>query len=58
MIEKAKNEFVADGRTQTSVSELKTKEREEEIARMLAGSEITKLTLEHAKELLQLARRT
>ena len=49
---------VIDGRTQTSVSELKTKEREEEIARMLAGSEITKLTLEHAKELLQLARRT
>ena len=40
---------VIDGRTQTSVSELKTKEREEEIARMLAGSEITKLTLEHAK---------
>ncbi|OTN95983.1 DNA repair protein RecN [Enterococcus faecium] len=49
---------VIDGRTQTSVSELKTKEREEEIARMLAGSEITKLTLEHAKELLQLAKRT
>ena len=45
---------VIDGRTQTSVSELKTKEREEEIARMLAGSEITKLTLEHAKELLKL----
>ncbi|KXS07662.1 DNA repair protein RecN [Enterococcus faecium] len=49
---------VIDGRTQTSVSELKTKEREEEIARMLAGSEITKLTLEHAKELLKLAKRT
>ncbi len=47
---------VIDGRTQTSVSELKTKEREEEIARMLAGSEITKLTLEHAKELLKLAK--
>ena len=49
---------VIDGRTQTSISELKTKEREEEIARMLAGSEITKLTLEHAKELLKLAKRT
>lgn len=46
---------VIDGRTQTSVTELQPTQRETEIARMLAGSEITPLTVEHAKELLRLA---
>ncbi|AZP92363.1 DNA repair protein RecN [Enterococcus mundtii] len=48
---------VVGGRTQTSVSELAAAERENEIARMLAGSEITPLTIEHAKELLRLAKK-
>lgn len=47
---------VIKGRTQTSVAELAPTQREEEIARMLAGSEITPLTIEHAKELLRLAK--
>lgn len=46
---------IIDGRTQTSVTELQPTQRETEIARMLAGSEITPLTVEHAKELLRLA---
>ena len=48
---------VVGGRTQTSVAELAAAERENEIARMLAGSEITPLTIEHAKELLRLAKK-
>lgn len=48
---------VVGGRTQTSVAELAATERENEIARMLAGSEITPLTIEHAKELLRLAKK-
>ncbi|WP_165003103.1 MULTISPECIES: DNA repair protein RecN [unclassified Enterococcus] len=48
---------VIEGRTRTSVQELKPNQREKEIARMLAGSEITQLTVEHAKELLRLAKR-
>lgn len=47
---------VVKGRTRTSVAELGPVQREEEIARMLAGSEITPLTMEHAKELLRLAK--
>lgn len=42
-------EIVA-GRTETSVRILSEKERVNEIARMLAGSEITKLTIEHAQD--------
>ncbi|MGC6767216.1 DNA repair protein RecN [Enterococcus sp. LJL128] len=48
---------IADDRTETNVRMLTGKERVDEIARMLAGSEITPLTVEHAKELLQLAER-
>ena len=44
------------GRTETSVRILSEKERVNEIARMLAGSEITKLTIEHAQELLAMAK--
>lgn len=49
-------EIVA-GRTETSVRVLSEKERVNEIARMLAGSEITKLTIEHAQELLAMAKK-
>lgn len=48
---------VVAGRTVTKVEELTEKARTEEIARMLAGTEITDLTVEHAKELLQLAKK-
>ena len=49
-------EIVA-GRTETSVRILSEKERVNEIARRLAGSEITKLTIEHAQELLAMAKK-
>lgn len=49
-----KKEIVAD-RTKTSVEILSLEQRIQEIARMLAGTQITPLTVEHAKELLQLA---
>lgn len=48
---------VSDGRTTTKVEELSEGERTKEIARMLAGTEITELTVQHAKELLQLAKK-
>lgn len=40
------------GRTATSVAELAGEARVEEIARMLAGREVTELSLSHARELL------
>ena len=43
---------VADGRTSTRVEPLAAGEREEEIARMLGGLEITAATRAHAKEML------
>jgi len=45
----------ANRKTLTTVIELKTKERKEEIARMLGGPELTKKSLENAGELLSLA---
>lgn len=48
---------VVKGRTVTKVEELTETERTEEIARMLAGTEITDLTVRHANELLQLAKK-
>lgn len=42
----------ADGQTQTEIHPLNTKQRVEEIARMLGGLEITAQTLAHAKEML------
>jgi DNA repair protein RecN (Recombination protein N) len=47
---------IEEGRTKTTVTELKPADRTQEIARMLAGSEITPLTIEHAKELLKMAK--
>jgi len=46
---------VANDRTTTYVEQLAEKERTEEIARMLSGEELTKLTIETAQELLKLA---
>lgn len=42
-------------RTVTEVQSLNKQERIDELARMLAGEKITKLTREHAKELLEMA---
>ncbi|WP_394137363.1 DNA repair protein RecN [Cytobacillus oceanisediminis] len=49
----AKN--IKDGRTKTTVKPLTDNEKIKEIGRMISGVEITDLTKEHAKELLQLA---
>lgn len=49
----AKN--VINNRTETSVTKLEGKQRIKEIARMLSGSEITELTLKHARELLEMS---
>ena len=42
-------------RTKTSVKVLTEEEKIKEIGRMISGVEITELTKEHAKELLELA---
>ena len=42
-------------RTVTEVQALNKEQRVDELARMLAGEKITKLTREHAKELLEMA---
>jgi DNA repair protein RecN (Recombination protein N) len=44
---------VSNGRTITSINPLNGKDRIKEIARMLGGMEITKTTLEHAREMLK-----
>ncbi len=45
---------VADGRTQTAISELDQKERVQEIARLLGGKEITPRAVARAREMLSL----
>lgn len=47
---------VTDGRTKTTVECLSNEERVHEVARMLAGAEVTKLTVQHAEELLAIAK--
>jgi DNA repair protein RecN (Recombination protein N) len=47
------SKHVTDGRTRTTISRLSAEERTREIARMLGGEKITRVTLEHAKELLK-----
>ncbi len=44
---------IADGRTRVSIALLNEPQRVEEIARMLGGVELTKATLEHARELVK-----
>lgn len=46
---------IIDERTETFVNQLNEENRVAEVARMLAGEEITDLTREHARELLNLA---
>jgi DNA repair protein RecN (Recombination protein N) len=43
---------VVDGRTRTDIALLSPAERTREIARMLGGEKITRVTLEHAREML------
>lgn len=51
-----KAEKMSDGKsTSTTIYLLNTKNREQEIARMLSGSKITEKSLLHAKELLEIA---
>lgn len=50
------SKMVVAERTETHVEALAEPQKVEEVARMLAGTEITKLTLEHAKELRELAK--
>lgn len=46
---------VEQNRTYTTVSNIDAAARIEEVSRMMSGSEITDLTLQHASELLKLA---
>ncbi|MEK6777499.1 MAG: DNA repair protein RecN [bacterium] len=46
---------VQDGRTRVTARHLKGKDRIQEIARMLGGIEMTKTTVQHAKEMLKLS---
>lgn len=46
---------VKDNKTFTKVRKMNNKEKEYEIARMIGGSEVTRLTLEHARELIDMA---
>jgi DNA repair protein RecN (Recombination protein N) len=47
------SKLVADGRTCTAITRLTPDSRIREIARMLGGEKITRVTLQHARELLQ-----
>jgi DNA repair protein RecN (Recombination protein N) len=47
------SKHVAGGRTRTRLTPLAVDERTREIARMLGGEKISRVTLEHAKELLK-----
>lgn len=46
---------VEQNKTFTSIDKLNKSKKEMEIARMIGGSEVTKLTLEHSKEMIELA---
>jgi DNA repair protein RecN (Recombination protein N) len=46
---------VKENKTYTSVSKMNSEQKQYEIARMVGGAEVTKLTLEHAGELIKLA---
>jgi len=50
------SKIVANGRTKTEINHLTEEGRLEEIARMLGGEEITKTTLAHAREMLNVGR--
>jgi len=46
---------IKDEKTYTRVRKMDKEEKEYEIAKMIGGSEVTRLTLEHAKELINMA---
>lgn len=46
---------VKDQKTYTKIRKMDEEEKEYEIARMIGGAEVTRLTLEHAKELIAMA---
>lgn len=46
---------VEQNKTYTSIDKLNLNKKEMEIARMIGGSEVTRLTIEHAKEMIELA---
>jgi DNA repair protein RecN (Recombination protein N) len=46
---------VKNEKTYTRIRKMNKEEKQYEIARMIGGSEVTKLTLEHAKELVKMA---
>lgn len=48
---------VMEGRTKTSIQNVKDEDRRDELSRMLSGAETTPLTLKHAEELLDLAKK-
>ena len=48
---------VRNGRTTADITQIKAKERAEELARMLGGRDLTSVTLKHAEEMLGKARR-
>ena len=48
------SKHVSEGRTKTSINCLSDSERINEIARMLGGEKITKATLDHAREMLEI----
>ncbi|MCV3555056.1 DNA repair protein RecN [Pediococcus ethanolidurans] len=52
------SKVIKDGRTETKLNDLDTDGRVQELARMLAGSTVTKLSIQHAKELLKMAHTT
>ncbi|MBC8062204.1 MAG: DNA repair protein RecN [Clostridiaceae bacterium] len=49
------SKYVKDNKTYTEVHPTTNKEKELEIARMIGGAEVTKLTLENSKELIKIA---
>ncbi|MBU8916369.1 DNA repair protein RecN [Bacillus sp. FJAT-29953] len=49
------SKLIKGGRTTTSVKPLNEQEKIKEVGRMISGTEITELTKQHAKELLQMA---
>ncbi len=46
---------VIKDKTYTSVRKLTSKEKEEEISKMIGGTEVTELTLKHAEEMIKMA---
>ncbi len=49
----AVSKAVRDGRTTTHVARLEDEARVEEVARMLGGRDLTKVTMQHAREMLE-----